>query len=405
MSANTESLYQDHVLGNYGMPPLTFVRGEGTRLWDDGGRSYLDFCAGIAVVTMGHSHPKVVSAIQAQAAELTHVSNLFRNEQQAALAAKLNGLAGGGGKVFFCNSGAEANETLIKLSRLFGRAKAGEEGRCYQVIVAAQAFHGRTFGGMSATPQEKIQGGFRPLVPGFVTAAFNDLDSFRTAITDDTAAILVETIQGEGGIRPADADFLRGLRALCDEKGILLLVDEVQCGVGRTGTFFAYEQAGIRPDAIGMAKGLGNGSPIGAVWIDDRHAGLFTPGSHGTTFGGTPLVCAAALATLEAMEEEAVLDNVATNGAYVMEQLQALKAKFPDYIVQVRGRGFMIGIQVAEPPGDLVALLREKGLIVPSAGGNVVRFLPPLVATRDDFDEALAILAEGVRERAAAAEK
>ena len=307
ISQDTEQLYNDHVLGNYGLPPITFVRGRGTRLWDDDGKSYLDFCAGIAVVTMGHSHPKVVSAIQAHAAELTHVSNLFRNAPQARLAAKLDALAGGGGKVFFCNSGAEANETLVKLSRLYGQAKCGQEGRCFKVVVADQAFHGRTFGGMSATPQEKIQGGFRPLVPGFVTAKFNDIDSFRQAVDDDTAAVLVETIQGEGGIRPAEVDFLRELRALCDEKGILMLVDEVQCGVGRTGTFFAFEQAGIRPDAIGMAKGLGNGSPIGAVWINDRHAGLFKPGSHGTTFGGAPLVCAAALATLEAMEEEGVI--------------------------------------------------------------------------------------------------
>ncbi len=399
MTTDTESLYRDHVLGNYGLPPITFVRGQGTRLWDDAGREYLDFCAGIAVVTMGHAHPRVVRAISEQAARLTHVSNLYRNEPQAQLAVKLDALAGGGGKLFFCNSGAEANETLVKLSRLFGRRKAGVEGRCIEVIVADQAFHGRTFGGMSATPQEKIQGGFRPLVPGFVTAKFNDIDSFRAAVTDDTAAVLVETIQGEGGIRPAGSGFLRDLRALCDEQDLLLLVDEVQCGVGRSGTFFAFEQAGIRPDAIGMAKGLGNGSPIGAVWIDDRHADLFQPGSHGTTFGGTPLVCAAALATLEAMEEEAVLDNVNSNGAYVMQRLEAMQADYPDTILGVRGRGFMIGIQVAEPPAELVALLRDKGLLVPSAGGNVVRFLPPLVATRADFDEALAILEAGVRER------
>lgn len=400
MQADTEQLYRDHVLGNYGLPPLTLVRGRGTRVWDDAGRSYLDFCAGIAVVTMGHGHPAVVRAIQEQAAELTHVSNLFRNVPQGRLAARLDALAGGGGKVFFCNSGAEANETLIKLSRLFGRAKSGEEGRCYEVIVADQAFHGRTFGGMSATPQEKIQGGFRPLVPGFVTAEFNNLDSFRSAVSDHTAAILVETVQGEGGVRPATTEFLRGLRALCDEKGILLLLDEVQCGVGRTGHFFAFESAGVRPDAIGMAKGLGNGSPIGAVWIDGRHAGLFTPGTHGTTFGGTPLVCAAALATLDAMEAESVMASVAANGEYALAQLRALQARFPDDIVAIRGRGYMIGIQLAEPPAALVTRLREKGLLVPAAGGNVVRFLPPLVATRAEFDEAIAILSDGLRERA-----
>ncbi|MEM9158530.1 MAG: acetylornithine/succinylornithine family transaminase [Verrucomicrobiota bacterium] len=398
---DTEKLYQDNVLGNYGLPPITFVCGRGTRLFDDQGKSYLDFCAGIAVITLGHSHPKVVKAIQEQAAELTHVSNLYRNEKQAELAAKLNAKAGGGGKVLFCNSGAEANEALIKLSRLYGKAKVGEEGKRYKVVVAENAFHGRTFGGMSATPQEKIQGGFRPLVSGFTVAELNDIESFKAAIDEDTSAVFIETIQGEGGIHPAKVDFLKELRALCDEKGILLLIDEVQCGVGRSGTFFAFEQAGIRPDAIGMAKGLGNGSPIGAVWIDDKHAGLFTPGTHGTTFGGTPLICAASLATLEVMEEESVLENVQQNGPYIVEQLEKLRAEFPDYIVEIRGKGYMIGIQISELPLDMVTLLRSKGLIVPPAGGNVVRFLPPLVATKEDIDEAIAIFKEGVAERSA----
>ncbi len=394
-----EQLYKDNILGNYGLPPITFVRGRGVRLWDDAGNAYLDFCSGIAVLTLGHCHPRHVSALKGQAAELMHVSNLYRNENQALLGQRLNEKAGGGGKVFFCNSGAEANEALIKLARLYGKAKSGQEADCYKIIVAENAFHGRTFGGMSATPQEKIQGGFRPLVPGFEAAPLNDLDAFARLADDATAAIFVETVQGEGGIHPADMQFLRGLRALCDEKEILLLIDEVQCGIGRTGTFFAYEPSGIRPDAIGMAKGLGGGLPIGAVWMNDRHASLFHPGSHGTTFGGTPLVCAAALETLATLDQDKLLANVRKNGAYLLDRLSELKAEFPEYVLEVRGRGFMIGIQIAEAPADAVVELREEGLIVPPAGGNVIRLLPPLIANRHNIDEALSFLRKVVCRR------
>ena len=398
---DTEQLYKDNVLGNYGLPPITFVRGRGVKVWDDAGNEYIDFCSGIAVTTLGHCHPRLVAAVQKQAEELFHVSNLYRNPNQAKLAAKLNQKAGGGGKVFFCNSGAEANEALIKLSRLYGRAKSGSEGKQYKVVVAETAFHGRTFGGMSATPQEKIQGGFRPLVPGFSVAKLNDIDSFAAAIDAETAAVFVETIQGEGGVNPASIEFLKALRALCDERGILLLIDEVQCGIGRSGTFFAFEQAGIRPDAIGMAKGLGGGVPIGAVWIDDKHAPLFAPGTHGTTFGGTPLICAAALETIAVIEEENLLENVRRNGAFAMERLKALKDAFPDYVLAIRGKGFMLGIQLAEPPLEMVALLRSKGLVVPPAGGNVIRLLPPLNATEDDIAAALSILEAAFAERTA----
>lgn len=398
---DTEQLYKDNVLGNYGLPPITFVRGRGVKVWDDAGNEYIDFCSGIAVTTLGHCHPRLVAAVQKQAEELFHVSNLYRNPNQAKLAAKLNQKAGGGGKVFFCNSGAEANEALIKLSRLYGRAKSGSEGKQYKVVVAETAFHGRTFGGMSATPQEKIQGGFRPLVPGFSVAKLNDIDSFAAAIDAETAAVFVETIQGEGGVNPASIEFLKALRALCDERGILLLIDEVQCGIGRSGTFFAFEQAGIRPDAIGMAKGLGGGVPIGAVWIDDKHAPLFAPGTHGTTFGGTPLICAAALETIAVIEEENLLENVRRNGGFAMERLKALKDAFPDYVLAIRGKGFMLGIQLAEPPLEMVALLRSKGLVVPPAGGNVIRLLPPLNATEDDIAAALSILEAAFAERTA----
>lgn len=398
---DTEQLYKDNVLGNYGLPPVTFVRGRGLRLWDDSGKEYLDFCSGIAVTSLGHCHPNLVAAIQKQASELLCVSNLYRNENQAKLAAKLDEKAGGGGKVFFCNSGAEANETLIKLSRLYGQKQSGTDGKRYKVVCAENAFHGRTFGGMSATPKAKIQGGFAPLVDGFVFAELNNLESFEAAIDEDTAAVFIETIQGEGGIHPASIEFLQGLRKLCDEKGILLMIDEVQCGAGRTGSFFAFEKAGIRPDAIGMAKGLGGGVPIGAVWIDDQYADLFVPGSHGTTFGGTPLVCAAALAVLDTIDSDGLLKQVQEIGPYVVDQLLKLQAELPGYILEVRGSGYMIGIQVAEAPFELVTLLRERGLIVPPAGTDVIRFLPALTATKQDFDEALALFAEASRERAA----
>lgn len=400
-TTNTELLYKENVLGNYGLPPITFARGRGVRLFDDEGREYLDFCSGLAVTSLGHCHPNLVSAVQEQAAELFHVSNLYRNEKQALLAEKLNAKAGGSGKVFFCNSGAEANEGLIKLARLFGQEKSGAEGKCYKIVCAENAFHGRTFGGMSATPKPNVQNGFRPLVDGFSFAELNNLQSFEAAIDDQTAAVFIETIQGEGGIYPATVEFLQGLRALCDEKKVLLLIDEVQCGIGRTGSFYAFEKSGIKPDAIGMAKGLGGGVPIGAIWMKDAYAPLFKPGTHGTTFGGTPLISAAALAVVETIESENLLQNVSDNGAYLIKSLEALKVEFPDYILAVRGEGYMIGIGLSEAPLDLVTLLRSKGLIVPPAGNNVVRFLPPLVATKSDIDEALSIFKEGIQERIA----
>lgn len=402
VNTNTEQLYVDNVLGNYGLPPVTFVRGRGLRLWDELGNEYLDFCSGIAVTSLGHCHPKLVSSIQNQASELICVSNLYRNHEQGLLASRLNEKAGGEGKVFFCNSGAEANEALIKLARLYGCQETGTEGKKFKVVCAENAFHGRTFGGMSATPKVKVQQGFAPLVEGFVFAELNNLESFAAAIDNDTAAVFIETIQGEGGVFPASVEFLKELRALCDERGVLLMIDEVQCGIGRTGRFFAYEKAGILPDAIGMAKGLGGGVPIGAVWISNKYASLFTPGTHGTTFGGTPLISAAALAVLDTIEEENLLENVVENGEYVLEKLSVLKAEFPEYILEIRGSGFMIGIQIAESPTEVVIELREKGLIVPPAGTDVIRFLPALTATKQDFDEALGIFRSVVKIRGSA---
>lgn len=397
---STADLYDAHVMKNYARAPLTLVRGSGSRVWDDAGNAYLDFTSGIAVSTLGHCHPHWVAAVQRQAAELIHTSNLFRNPHQAELARRLVGKAGPG-RVFFCNSGAEANETLIKLSRLHGMKKAGgEEGKCYKVIAAKNAFHGRTFGGMSATPQEKIQKGFRPLVPGFAFGELNNLQSFVDLIDDATAAIFVETIQGEGGINPCTDEFLLGLRRLCDQHHLLLLIDEVQCGIGRTGTFFAYERAGIRPDAIGMAKGLGGGFPIGAVWVGERSAELFQPGSHGTTYGGTPLACAAALAVLDVIERDRLVEHVSQTSVPWIEALQGLVTDFPQHLLGVRGRGFLVGVQLATEPPAYVAALREAGLLVPQAGGNVIRFLPPLTATADEMAKSVGIFRSVLKARA-----
>ncbi|MEI6860743.1 MAG: aspartate aminotransferase family protein [Verrucomicrobiota bacterium] len=373
-------LYDAHVLKNYPRQPLTLVRGKGAQVWDDAGKSYLDFTSGIAVSALGHCHPHWVAAVQRQAGELIHTSNLFRHPNQAELARRLVSLAGPG-RVFFCNSGAEANEALIKLARLHGQKKAGgEEGKCFKIICAKNAFHGRTFGGMSATPQEKIQKGFRPLVPGFSFGELNNLASFAALVDDATAAIFVETIQGESGINVCTPEFLRGLRELCTRHNLLLLLDEVQCGVGRTGKFFAFEHHGVQPDAIGMAKGLGGGMPIGAMWVRENAADLFHPGSHGTTFGGTPLACAAALAVLDVIEKEKLLEKVSTHSAPWLAALQTLAADFPKQVLGVRGLGYLVGVQMAGDLAPTIAALRERGLLVPASGNNVIRMLPPLTA-------------------------
>ncbi len=388
---STAEIYDAYVMKNYARPALTLVRGSGCSVWDDQGREYLDFTSGIAVSALGHCHPVWVEAVRRQAGELIHVSNLFRHPLQAELARQLV-LRAGPGRAFFCNSGAEANEALIKLARLHGVKKSGEEGRCHKIICAKGAFHGRTFGGMSATPQEKIQKGFRPLVPGFVFGELNNLRSFADLVDDRTSAIFVETIQGESGINPCTDEFLAGLRHLCDRHKLLLLIDEVQCGVGRTGRFFAFEHTGILPDAIGMAKGLGGGFPIGAVWIRENAAEYFQPGSHGTTFGGTPLACAAALAVLHVIDKEKLLDKVAANSGPWLKKLEKLAADFPQQLKAVRGRGYLIGLQMAGDPAPYQAALREAGLLAPGAGNNVIRLLPPLIATRVHLDRSVEII-------------
>jgi acetylornithine/N-succinyldiaminopimelate aminotransferase len=392
LRTSTAEMYDAHVLKNYARAALTLVRGRGAQVWDDEGRQYLDFTSGIAVSALGHCHPHWVAAVQRQAAELIHTSNLFRHPNQGELARKLVQYAGPG-RVFFCNSGAEANEALLKLARLHGQKKAGgQEAVCYKVICAQTAFHGRTFGGMSATPQEKIQKGFRPLVPGFAFGELNNLQSFADLVDDQTAAIFVETIQGEGGIRPCTTEFLLGLRELCNRHNLLLMLDEVQCGVGRTGNFFAYESAGIQPDAVGLAKGLGGGFPIGAMWVRENAADLFHPGSHGSTFGGTPLGCAASLAVLEVIEREHLLEKVTFNSVAWHAALRQLVADFPARLTDLRGRGYLVGLQLTSDPAPVVAALREAGLLVPTAGGNVIRLLPPLTATPQELAASVEIL-------------
>ena len=387
---STAELYDANVMKNYARPAITLVRGRGAQVWDDAGNSYLDFTSGIAVSALGHCHPHWVAAIQRQAAELIHVSNLFRHPNQGELARRIVGQAGPG-RVFFCNSGGEADEALIKLSRLHGVAKSGEEGKCFKVICAKNAFHGRMFGGMSATPQEKIQKGFKPLVPGFVFGELNNLQSCAGLIDAQTSAILVETIQGESGIHPCTPEFLRGLRQLCDQHNLLLMLDEVQCGLGRTGKFYAFEHAGVQPDAIAMAKGLGGGFPIGAIWVRDRFADLFQPGSHGTTFGGTPLACAAGLAVLDVLARDKLLEKVtALSGPWIAE-FNKLSAEFPKQLTGVRGKGFLVGLQLASDPGPYVTALRERGLLVVSAGGNALRVLPPLIATAEELARSVEI--------------
>ena len=386
-------LYDAYVLKNYARAPITLVRGRGTTVWDDQGNAYLNFSSGIAVSSLGHCHPRWVAAVQSQAAELIHVSNLFRTPNQGELARRLVGYAGPG-RVFFCNSGGEADEALIKLSRLHGVRKSGVEGKCIKVVCAKNGFHGRMFGGMSATPKESVQKGFRPLLPGFVFGELNNLESFANLVDGDTTAILVESIQGDGGVNPCTPEFLVGLRKLCDERGLLLLLDEVQCGAGRTGRFFAFEHAGIRADAIAMAKGLAGGFPIGAVWIGERAADLFQPGMHGSTFGGTPLACAAALAVLDVIEGEGLLAHVTRESGPWIKELNRLVTDFPGKVLAIRGRGFLVGVQMASDSAPTLAALREHGLLTAPAGVNVIRLLPPLVASRDELARSVAIFRE-----------
>lgn len=381
------------LIKNYAAPPFEAVRGEGLYLYDAKGTAYLDFGSGIAVTAVGHSHPTWVAAMQKQTAELVHCSNLYGIAGQKRLADRLVQKIGPG-RTLFCNSGAEANEALLKLARLCGAKRNADPAQPnpYKVVTALNSFHGRTFGGMAATPQAKIQNGFHPMLPGFAHAELNNIDSFAAAIDTDTAAVFIESIQGEGGIYPAENSFLQELRALCDERQVLLMLDEVQCGIGRTGEFLAYQASGIQPDAVGMAKGLGGGFPIGAIWVAEAHAEAFQPGSHGTTFGGSPLAACAANTVLDIIEQTKLLEKVQRQSIAWHQALQELASQFPDSIKTVRGRGYMVGIELRISNLEVTQLAREKGLLIVPAGNNTIRLLPALIAEPEQLAESVRIL-------------
>lgn len=358
--------------------PVAFTHGDGAWLWDTAGRRYLDCLSGIAVNTLGHNHPRLVEALREQIGRIIHTSNLFEIPLRDALAARLVELSGMT-NVFFCNSGLEANEAAIKIARKYGHDRGIERPR---IVVYERAFHGRSLATLSATGNAKVQKGFEPLVEGFVRVPLNDIDALEhLAATDpDVVAVFLEAIQGEGGIHPARADYLRAVRALCDRKGWLMMVDEVQCGTGRTGRWFAHQWAGIVPDVVPIAKGLGSGVPVGAVIAHGVAADVFQPGSHGTTFGGNPLAMRAGLVTLQVMEEDGLLDNAARIGGGIMAALARELAGVAG-VLEIRGQGLMIGIELDRPCGELVRTALDAGLVLNVTADRVVRLLPPLIFT------------------------
>jgi predicted acetylornithine/succinylornithine family transaminase len=372
--ADLQALERDYVVGTYMRNPVEFVRGSGTRLWDAEGNEYLDFLAGISVVQIGHSHPRWVEAVQDQAARLAHVGNLFYTEPSMRLAQRLSE-SSLGGKVFFCNSGAEAVECALKLAR---RHRAGGD-----IVVLKDGFHGRTYGALSATPQEAKQAPFAPLVPGFQVAT---VDTLPSLVTDRTAAVLIEPIQGESGILPVPDAVLVAAREACDAHGAMLIFDEIQCGMGRTGTMWAYEQVGVRPDAMTVAKGLGGGLPIGACVTSPEYAGVLQPGDHGSTFAGGPVVCAGAHAVLDVIGEPGFLDAVRAKGERLLRGLDEVSGG------RARGRGLMTAFATDDAPGIVRRALLEERLVLNATGPDTVRLLPPLTVTDEEIDDAVARL-------------
>ncbi len=371
------------LMNNYARWPVVFVKGRGARLFDPEGRVYLDFVGGIAVAALGHCHRRVTVAIQKQAQRLLHVSNLYYIEPQIRLA-KLLVEHSFADRVFFCNSGAEAMEAAIKLARKHSHDRHGP-GR-HEIIATENSFHGRTLATLSATGQAKLRKGFDPLVPGFVHVPYDDLTAVEKAISERTAAILVEPIQGEGGVRVPRDEYLPGLRSLCDRHGLLLILDEVQTGMGRTGTLFAYEHAGIRPDIMALAKALGNGVPIGAMLATEEAAQAFTPGTHASTFGGNPLASAAALATLETiLEDGEILDHCRRMGQLLLEELSHLMRRHPNLIRDVRGRGLLVGIELMVEGKPIVQACLDEGVLVNVTAERVIRLAPPLTVTPEDI--------------------
>lgn len=390
-------LSEKYLIPTYKRFPVVLRKGRGVRVWDINGKEYIDCLAGIAVNVLGHCPRKVVLEVQKQVQRLIHVSNLYYTEPQVKLAKILieNSFAD---RVFFCNSGTEANEGALKLSRIYMKNKFGEQR--YEFIAAENSFHGRSFGSLSVTGQEKYHHGFEPLLPGVKFVPFNDVEAIEKAITDKTCAVILEPIQAEGGINIPDKNYLKEVREICDKYKILLILDEVQTGIGRTGKLFAYEHFGIEPDIMTLAKGLGGGLPIGAILTKEEIAQAFAPKTHASTFGGNPVVCAAAVATLETILEDGyLLDYCQRISKYFMKKLNGLKEKYPEIIKEIRGMGLLIGIELTDSGVPIVEKCLEKGLLIGLAGdGSVIRFTPPLIIEKDDVDEAVSIFDRALKE-------
>jgi acetylornithine/N-succinyldiaminopimelate aminotransferase len=376
--------YSDFIINSYTKTPLIFVKGKGSFLWDVQGKKYLDFFPGWGAGNLGHCHPKVLSVVRDQIAKLIFVPNNYYNVPQAKLAKELNFWAKGDFKAFFCNSGAEANEAGIKISRKFGQGR-------FEIITFENSFHGRTLAALSATGQEKYQQGFAPLVPGFKVVKFNDLDAVKAALTDKTVAVMLELIQGEGGINIAGKDFILGLRKLCDEKKMLLIIDEVQTGIGRTGKMFCWQNYGVIPDIFTLAKSLGGGLPIGVTMARKEFADLLTPGTHASTFGGGPVICKAALAVLKAIQDEKLLSNTNKMGEYLSEKLALLQKKYP-VITDIRSMGLMCGLELDREGKPVVEACIKLGLLINCTHGNILRIMPQLGVSKKEVDKAALIL-------------
>ena len=384
-----------HLMNTYARLPIAFSRGAGAWLWDTEGKRYLDALSGIAVNTLGHAHPRFTAALGEQVGRLIHCSNIYQVREQELLADRLCGLSGMQ-EVFFCNSGCEANEAAIKLARMVGHKREVESPA---IIVMEKAFHGRTLATLSATGNRKVQAGFEPLVSGFVRVPYNDIEAVRHVAqhNSNVVAVLVEPIQGEGGVRTLDVEYLQQLRHICDEHNWLLMLDEVQCGMGRTGKWFAFQHTGIQPDVMTLAKGLGSGVPIGACLAAGKAAGVFQPGNHGSTFGGNPLACAAGLSTLDIMEQDGLLAHAESLGQFIRRGLaDALQGV--DGVREIRGQGLMLGIELDKPCGDLVRQALARGLLTNVTADNVIRLLPALVMTQDEAQQLLDILCPLIKE-------
>lgn len=386
-----------NLMNNYARWPIRLVKGKGNAVWDEQGKQYLDFTSGIAVASLGHVPDTVARALHEQVDTLWHCSNLFEipiQEKLANLLADVSGLDG----IFFCNSGAEANEAAIKIARRYTQ-KVKQADR-YEVITFEQSFHGRTLATLTATGQAKVKEGFAPLPQGFVTVPYNDSEALKAAITDKTCAIMLELVQGEGGVHPADQEWVKEIRQLCDANDLVLIVDEVQTGIGRTGTWFAYQQYGIKPDVVSLAKALGSGFPIGAIMAVEKVAEAFAPGSHGSTFGGNPLAMAAGLATLTTIQEQGLLEKVNQLHEVVASELKQLQALYPGKVIAVRGLGLLLGLELDVPVSGILAYMREKGVILLQAGPQVIRMLPSFVTTEAEIKQMVELLKEAIEQTA-----